>query len=152
VVLKKSITPTGRGVDALARVGPAKKSCFEGKIPLTKNSCSYIRQKRSYLSYYAEDLMRLTRAGEYAVRCVLYLSAREEGTVVPRREVAEAMEIPGVFLGKIAQQLARSGILEIIQGARGGFRGDNAPGSSGGFGRRDLPKRLFTQTEVVFEG
>jgi Rrf2 family protein len=66
--------------------------------------------------------MRLTRAGEYAVRCVLYLSAREEGTVVPRREVAEAMEIPGVFLGKIAQQLARSGILEIIQGARGGFR------------------------------
>jgi Rrf2 family protein len=32
------------------------------------------------------------------------------------------MEIPGVFLGKIAQQLARAGILEIIQGARGGFR------------------------------
>jgi Rrf2 family iron-sulfur cluster assembly transcriptional regulator len=66
--------------------------------------------------------MRLTRAGEYAVRCVLYLSAREEGAVIPRREVAEAMEIPGVFLGKIAQQLARSGILEIIRGARGGFR------------------------------
>ena len=66
--------------------------------------------------------MRLTRAGEYAVRCVLYLSAREEGVVTSRREVAEAMEIPGVFLGKIAQQLARAGILEIVQGARGGFR------------------------------
>jgi Rrf2 family protein len=66
--------------------------------------------------------MRLTRAGEYAVRCILYLSAREEGVVISRREVAEAMEIPGVFLGKIAQQLARAGILEIIQGARGGFR------------------------------
>ena len=66
--------------------------------------------------------MRLTRAGEYAVRCVLYLSGREEGVVISRREVAEAMEIPGVFLGKIAQQLARAAILEIIQGARGGFR------------------------------
>ncbi|MBP1727386.1 MAG: hypothetical protein H6Q51_2684, partial [Deltaproteobacteria bacterium] len=26
--------------------------------------------------------MRLTRAGEYAVRCVLYLSGREEGVVI----------------------------------------------------------------------
>lgn len=66
--------------------------------------------------------MRLTRAGEYAVRCVLYLSARSQEDVIPRREIAQAMEIPGVFLGKIAQQLARAGIVEIIQGARGGFR------------------------------
>jgi Rrf2 family protein len=66
--------------------------------------------------------MRLTRAGEYAVRCVLYLSARSQEAVIPRREIAQVMEIPGVFLGKIAQQLARAGILEIIQGSKGGFR------------------------------
>ncbi len=66
--------------------------------------------------------MRLTRAGEYAVRCVLYLSSCPKEEVVNRKAIAEAMDIPDQFLGKIAQQLARSGIVEIVQGARGGFR------------------------------
>lgn len=66
--------------------------------------------------------MRLTRAGEYAVRCVLYLSIKEKGIVVSRKEIAQAMDIPNQFLGKIAQQLSRSGIIEIIQGPKGGFR------------------------------
>jgi len=66
--------------------------------------------------------MRLTRAGEYAVRCVLYLSSCPAGEVVSRKAIAEAMDIPEQFLGKIAQQLARSGIVEIVQGAKGGFR------------------------------
>jgi Rrf2 family protein len=66
--------------------------------------------------------MRLTRAGEYAVRCVLYLSARQGSQVTGRREVAEAMDIPYQFLGKIAQDLARAGIITIRQGAQGGYR------------------------------
>jgi Rrf2 family transcriptional regulator, iron-sulfur cluster assembly transcription factor len=66
--------------------------------------------------------MRLTRAGEYAVRCVLYLSSSPREEIVSRKAIAEAMDIPEQFLGKIAQQLARSGIVEIVQGARGGFR------------------------------
>jgi Rrf2 family protein len=32
------------------------------------------------------------------------------------------MDIPEQFLGKISQQLARSGFVEIVQGARGGYR------------------------------
>ena len=66
--------------------------------------------------------MRLTRAGEYAVRCVLYLASCPMGEVVNKKAVAEAMDIPDQFLGKIAQHLARAGIMEIVQGARGGFR------------------------------
>ncbi|HID34838.1 MAG TPA: Rrf2 family transcriptional regulator [Anaerolineae bacterium] len=66
--------------------------------------------------------MRLTRAGEYAVRCVLYLSAKGVGVVVSRKQISRAMDIPDQFLGKIAQQLARAGILQIVQGAKGGFR------------------------------
>ena len=66
--------------------------------------------------------MRLTRACEYAVRCVLFLSAQEKGIVVNKKEIAQEMDIPNQFLGKIAQQLSRSGILEIIQGPKGGFR------------------------------
>lgn len=66
--------------------------------------------------------MRLTRAGEYAVRCVLYLADRGSGQVVNRKQIAKEMDIPPDFLSKIAQQLAREGIIEIVQGARGGFR------------------------------
>lgn len=67
-------------------------------------------------------LMRLTRAGEYAVRCSLYLSSRNRGQVISRKEISREMDIPGPFLTKIAQQLAKAGILEIVQGARGGYR------------------------------
>jgi Rrf2 family protein len=66
--------------------------------------------------------MRLSRAAEYAVRCMLYLSIAGKGVLVSRRTVAGEMDIPEQFLGKIAQQLARAGLIEIIQGAKGGFR------------------------------
>lgn len=66
--------------------------------------------------------MRLTRAGEYAVRCVLYLTKKGKGVLVGRNEIANNTDTPPQFLAKIAQQLARSGIIEILQGAGGGYR------------------------------
>jgi Rrf2 family protein len=66
--------------------------------------------------------MRLTRAGEYAVRCVLYLASQGVSVVCNRKQIAAEMDIPDQFLGKIAQQLARSGFLEIVQGAKGGLK------------------------------
>ncbi len=66
--------------------------------------------------------MEITRATEYAVRCVLHLALEPGERVVPRREIARAREIPEQFLGKIAQRLARAGILRILQGARGGYQ------------------------------
>lgn len=66
--------------------------------------------------------MRLTKAGEYAVRCMLYLSCLDMGEIGSRVEIAKAMDIPAQFLSKIAQQLARAGYIEIVQGPKGGFR------------------------------
>ena len=66
--------------------------------------------------------MRLTRAGEYAVRCMMYLSCLGVGKTGSRMEIAQAMDIPAQFLSKIAQQLARAGYIEIVQGPKGGFR------------------------------
>jgi Rrf2 family protein len=66
--------------------------------------------------------MRLTRAGEYAVRCVLYLASQGYGVRCNRKKIADAMDIPDQFLGKIAQQLARAGLIEIVQGSKGGLR------------------------------
>lgn len=65
--------------------------------------------------------MRLTRAAEYAIRCVLYLSACGENGVVRRQEIAKSMDIPDQFLCKITQQLSRAGFVEIVQGPRGGI-------------------------------
>jgi len=66
--------------------------------------------------------MRLTRAGEYAVRCTLFLSYHGLETVCSRRAIARVMDIPDQFLSKIAQHLARESIIEIVQGAKGGYR------------------------------
>ncbi len=66
--------------------------------------------------------MRLTRAGEYAVRCMLYLSRKGKGVLASRKEIATHGGIPGGFLAKIAQELAKAGMIEITQGAKGGFR------------------------------
>jgi len=66
--------------------------------------------------------LEITRATEYAVRAVLHLALAEPDRVVPRREIAERWEVPEQFLGKIAQRLARAGLTQIRQGARGGYR------------------------------
>ena len=71
--------------------------------------------------------MRLTRAGEYAIRCVLYLAMHQDRTLIGRKEIAEAMDIPAQFLGKVAQNLARAGIIAIRQGAQGGYEMVRAP-------------------------
>ena len=66
--------------------------------------------------------MKLTRAGEYAVRCVLYLAKQDRDKLVSRKEIAAKTDVPPHFLAKIAQQLAKASIIEILQGATGGYR------------------------------
>lgn len=66
--------------------------------------------------------MRLTRAGEYAIRCMLFLYKQEFRQLVSKKEIAAEMDIPEHFLAKVAKQLARKNYLEIIQGSRGGYR------------------------------
>jgi Rrf2 family iron-sulfur cluster assembly transcriptional regulator len=89
-----------------------------------KVGLKYQINKIFFILYYVfwEIVMRLTRAGEYAVRCVLYLAAQRQGAVCNRKEIAKAMDIPGQFLGKIAQQLAHAGLIEVVQGSKGGLR------------------------------
>lgn len=66
--------------------------------------------------------MKLTRAGEYAVRIVLRLAQAAPNTWVKRQQIAENMDVPYPFLGKIGPQLAAAGLIEIAQGPKGGYR------------------------------
>ncbi|KIX12566.1 RrF2 family transcriptional regulator [Dethiosulfatarculus sandiegensis] len=71
--------------------------------------------------------MNLTRAGEYAVRCVLFLSLHEPSEIVNRKKISAAMDIPSQFLSKIAQRLSRGGLIVITQGSKGGYQLLRAP-------------------------
>lgn len=52
---------------------------------------------------------------------MVYLSRQGQGTLTSRQEIADHADIPIHFLAKIAQDLAKAGLIEIRQGARGGF-------------------------------
>jgi len=66
----------------------------------------------------------LSRSCEYAIRSVLYVGRRQknEGAARPGiREMAEALDIPSHFLGKIMQNLTRHDLLSSAKGPNGGF-------------------------------
>lgn len=65
--------------------------------------------------------MRLTRAGEYAIRCMVYLAFKGQGVLVVKQEVSAQAGIPSSFLAKIVQALARAHLIEIRQGPKGGY-------------------------------
>ena len=66
--------------------------------------------------------MRLTRAGEYGVRCMVYLAHKGKGVLVSKQEIAEQVQIPTHFLAKIAQELSKAHLITITQGPKGGYR------------------------------
>ncbi|MCK5235363.1 MAG: Rrf2 family transcriptional regulator [Deltaproteobacteria bacterium] len=66
-------------------------------------------------------MFRLSKAAEYAMRGVLHLSMKKEGSVSFIEAVAEAEDAPKAFLAKIFQTLAKKGFLKSIRGQKGGF-------------------------------
>ncbi len=65
--------------------------------------------------------MQLTRAGEYAVRSLVYLAMQGADTRVMASEVATAEKIPINFVRKILESLAKTGLVKSYRGAGGGF-------------------------------
>jgi Rrf2 family protein len=65
--------------------------------------------------------MQITRAAEYAIRGVLYLSSRPKGSICLLSEISERQQIPPSFLSKIFQNLARAGLVTSSRGSGGGF-------------------------------
>lgn len=65
--------------------------------------------------------MQLTRAGEYAVRSLLYLATKDADTRIMASDVASAEDIPITFVRKILETLAKTGLVKSYRGANGGF-------------------------------
>lgn len=68
-------------------------------------------------------MLKVSQKLEYAIRALIELTMRrEQGTLVPAREIADAQQIPLRFLEQQLGALSRAGIVESFRGAGGGCR------------------------------
>ncbi|MHB9131281.1 MAG: RrF2 family transcriptional regulator [Armatimonadota bacterium] len=65
--------------------------------------------------------MQLTRAGEYAIKSLVYLATQDPTQRVMASEVATEEAIPVNFVRKILESLAKVGLVKSFRGAGGGF-------------------------------
>jgi Rrf2 family iron-sulfur cluster assembly transcriptional regulator len=65
--------------------------------------------------------LRLTQAGDYAVRAMIHLASLPDGTRALREDIARAQDIPSSFMAKILRSLVNAGLLRSCRGVRGGF-------------------------------
>jgi Rrf2 family protein len=68
-------------------------------------------------------VLKVSQKLEYAMRAMIELAdRREEGILIPAREIAEHQQIPLRFLEQQLGALSRAGLVESFRGAGGGCR------------------------------
>ncbi len=65
--------------------------------------------------------MEITIEEDYAIRMIVYLSKYPE-RIIPRWEISKIMQIPQIFLAKIAKKLEKAQIIRIYKGRKGGYK------------------------------
>jgi len=63
----------------------------------------------------------ITRATEYAIRAVLYMSRQPTGQTIYKKDICKTQDITPAFLTKIFQPLIKDGIIGSQRGVGGGF-------------------------------
>jgi len=66
--------------------------------------------------------VRLSDGVEWALHCCGVLGALPPGYAIPAAKLAEYHGVPAAYLAKHLQSLSRAGIVETVQGVRGGYR------------------------------
>ncbi len=66
--------------------------------------------------------MQISRAGDYALRAVVYLSRQSDDRLCTIGEIAHAQQIPQAFLAKLMPMLIKAKVLNSVQGPKGGYR------------------------------
>ncbi|OQY18491.1 MAG: transcriptional regulator [Desulfobacteraceae bacterium 4572_35.1] len=65
--------------------------------------------------------MIITRATEYAIRAVLYMSRFPTGDIVLKKDICRTQDVTPAFLTKIFQPMIKEGIIGSQRGVGGGF-------------------------------
>jgi len=68
------------------------------------------------------DTTMLSKTGIHAVRAMVVLAELPEGAYAGAVSIAEGIQAPRNYLGKLLQLLAREGLVESQKGMGGGFR------------------------------
>ncbi len=72
-------------------------------------------------------MFRINRQTDYAIRVILALAKRAEGTRVSTAEIQTEMLIPAAFLSRIVATLANKGMLITQPGREGGIQLARSP-------------------------
>ncbi len=67
-------------------------------------------------------MLRISKKVEYALISLLHMSRKSNGHLTTARELAQTYQIPPELMGKVLQQLTKSGFIESVQGMKGGYR------------------------------
>ncbi len=65
--------------------------------------------------------MIITRATEYAIRAVLYMSKFPTGDIILKKDICRTQDVTPAFLTKVFQPLVKDGIIGSQRGVGGGF-------------------------------
>ena len=71
--------------------------------------------------------MLYSRSSEYAISALVHLALLPPGEYALAKSIATERGIPGHFLAKLLQELARDGFLKSAKGPHGGFRLNQPP-------------------------
>lgn len=66
-------------------------------------------------------MLKINRQTDYAVRVVLALAKREEGTRLSSPEIQREMLIPQALMPRIVAELAKAALIKTFQGREGGL-------------------------------
>ena len=61
------------------------------------------------------------QATSYAIEALAFIAGLEGGTSVKTRQLSEALDIPGQYLGKVMTQLVKKKYISSSKGPTGGF-------------------------------
>ncbi|MCP3676316.1 MAG: Rrf2 family transcriptional regulator [Deltaproteobacteria bacterium] len=66
-------------------------------------------------------MFRLSKAADYAIRGLVYLSMKSDDGMSGIEEISKARSIPASYLAKLFQTLAKKGFVRSFRGPEGGF-------------------------------
>jgi Rrf2 family protein len=66
-------------------------------------------------------MLRLSKKVEYALIALLDLANNQESEPITTKSLASTYQIPQELLGKVMQNLTKNGLLNSVQGVKGGY-------------------------------
>jgi Rrf2 family protein len=74
-------------------------------------------------------MLRMSKKMEYALISMLHMSQKEPHELTTAKELAHGYNIPQELMGKVLQKLAKEGMVNSVQGVKGGYRLERSAGS-----------------------